>query len=325
MAPHQSTSLREGHRLADLSNFSPPSVVEPTPAPEPPSESDYSLALTPDALTALLKIQAPAGAVTLKGIATQVQAFPKDGPPKAYYGRLALGGASVRFHLDPHSPPAVGDHCLIHGVLTIKATDAVGGDKKEWRATHELMLRGSVVGQWQPTPAASARNGAALALRRESGRLPLSAWVEENDLQSLLIIASDEGKPDLWQGLVRAGKAFRFGSLWVGSVTRRRSWSAWTGSIGTAWKAWPSCEAVAAGWTKWATRQRWCKRCSIGALRSTPQWGTPTPCACSTSLRTKPLPCRMRSARRSRRPWTTSRRTVTRKIGGNAARPKFSV
>ncbi len=201
MAPHQSTSLREGHRLADLPNFSPPSVVEPTPAPEPPSESDYSLALTPDALTALLKIQAPAGAVTLKGIATQVQAFPKDGPPKAYYGRLALGGASVRFHLDPHSPPAVGDHCLIHGVLTIKATDPVGGDKKEWRATHELMLRGSVVGQWQPTPAASARNGAALALRRESGRLPLSAWVEENDLQSLLIIASDEGKPDLWQGL----------------------------------------------------------------------------------------------------------------------------
>lgn len=214
MAEQQSSSNRERQGLADRPSCASSRTVELTAAPEPPSVPEHSPALTPDALTALLKIQAPAGPVTLKGIATQVQAFPKDGPPKAYYGRLALGGASVRFHVDPESPPAVGEHCLIHGVLTIKATDPVGGDKKEWRATHELMLRGSVVGRWQPMPAASARNGAALALRRESGRLPLSAWVEENDLQSLLIIASDEGKPDLWQGLGarRQGLPLRFAS-----------------------------------------------------------------------------------------------------------------
>lgn len=71
----------------------------------------------------------------------------------------------------------------------------------QWLGYAMAVRSGSVVGRWQPTSAASAGNGAALALRRESGRLPLSAWVEENELQSLLIIASDEGKPDLWQGL----------------------------------------------------------------------------------------------------------------------------
>jgi exodeoxyribonuclease VII large subunit len=154
------------------------------------------LALSPDALAALLKIQAPAGPVTLKGKATKLRFFPQDGPPKFCYGRLVLGGASVGFRVDSHSAPSEGDLCLIHGSLVINALNPAG---KEWKATHEIELRGSLVGRWQPT---TPLTGDMLpVLRRDSGRLSLASWVDQNDLWSLVVIASDEGKPDLQQGL----------------------------------------------------------------------------------------------------------------------------
>lgn len=190
----QNPSAGHGHRLHELPDFSPAKEVNPPPAPV--TALDHSLALTPDAVTSLLKIQAPAGAITLKGTATQVRLFPKDGPPKYCYGRLVLSGVSLRFRVDAQTAPADGDHCLIHGTLAVNPVDPAGG---EWKATHEVQLRGSVVGRWQPT--APLAGDVLPALRRENGRLSLASWVAEHDLRSLLVIASDEGKPDLQQGL----------------------------------------------------------------------------------------------------------------------------
>lgn len=190
----QNHSAGHGHRLHELPDFSP--AKEANPPPVTVTALDHSLALTPDAVTSLLKIQAPAGPVTLKGTATQVRLFPKDGPPKYCYGRLVLSGVSLRFRVDAQTAPADGDHCLVHGVLAVNPVDPVGA---EWKATHEVQLRGSVVGRWQPT---TPSTGDMLpVLRRDNGRLSLASWVEQNDLRSLLVIASDEGKPDLQQGL----------------------------------------------------------------------------------------------------------------------------
>lgn len=190
----QNPSAGHGHRLHELPDFS--SAKEADPPPAPVTALDHSLALTPDAVTSLLKVQAPAGPITLKGTVTQVRLFPKDGPPKYCYGRLVLSGVSLRFRVDAQTAPAEGDHCLIHGTLAVNPVDPAGG---EWKATHEVQLRGSVVGRWQPT---TPLTGDVLpALRRENGRFSLASWVAEHDLRSLLVIASDEGKPDLQQGL----------------------------------------------------------------------------------------------------------------------------
>ncbi|PXZ83001.1 hypothetical protein [Pseudomonas aeruginosa] len=106
---------------------------------------DSQAALTPDALTGLLRLAAPEGAVTVKGFATDVRYWSKPGDNKVtrVYGRLVMGESSIRFELQPHADIQENMPVLLHGALRIRPVEA-------YRTTHEVFLVGDAIGRWLP-------------------------------------------------------------------------------------------------------------------------------------------------------------------------------
>ncbi|MBL8297777.1 MAG: hypothetical protein JNN30_05445 [Rhodanobacteraceae bacterium] len=186
------------HSLHLLPNFSSPDAAASAGSD---TESGAYLALTPEALSALLKVAGPDQPVTLKGVASEVYAYPKGSVPKGYYGRLGLGGASVRFRVSAESAPANGEACVIHGALTVRPIGAGDRDGGQWKATHEVLLVGAKVGTWQPAKPANLEAEAVHALRRDDTRTPLASWVARSGTRSLLVIASSGVAADFLVGL----------------------------------------------------------------------------------------------------------------------------
>ena len=154
------------------------------------SPTMQDLALTPQALAGLLKISVPAGAVTVKGIATEVRPWPNDGKVLRIYGRLALGGASVRFELHPHVKIKDDMPVVLHGTLRVKQSDA-------YRATHELSLVGDVAGGWFPHE--PVIDTPSTPLVRTRPRMPLEVAVRTHGLASMGFMVTQTGWQDLRQ------------------------------------------------------------------------------------------------------------------------------
>ncbi|WP_369991596.1 exodeoxyribonuclease VII large subunit [Pseudomonas xanthosomatis] len=157
--------------------------------------------LTPESLNNLLKLTAPTDAITVKGIALEVQYWKKPGETTAskIYGRLGgLGEASIRFELQPYASIKVDDAVVLHGALRIKPFEA-------FRTTHEVVLVGDVAGSWTPCDASQEgeHSRAALApLVRQQPRATLESTFARNGLQSVAFLVNATA----WQDLGSAAK-----------------------------------------------------------------------------------------------------------------------
>lgn len=154
------------------------------------SPSTHDLVLTPDALIGALSISAPSGPVTVRGIAAEVKPWTKAGDSKVtrIYGRLVLGDASIRFELQPYASIQDDAPVVLHGTLRIKKIDV-------FRATHEVILVGDVVGTWVPqvpTPATQA-----VPLIRQQPRISLEAAIAKHGLEAVAILATGTAWNDL--------------------------------------------------------------------------------------------------------------------------------
>lgn len=154
----------------------------------PPSNS--GLALTPDALADALKIEVPSGFVTVKGFATEVKFWSRNGDGKVLkiYGRLVLGDASIRFELQPNAPIQDDVPVILHGALRIKKSDT-------FRTTHEVVLVGDVVGRWVPSDPAPAKP--VVPLIRQQPRIAMEAAVAKYGLDAIAILATGTAWNDL--------------------------------------------------------------------------------------------------------------------------------
>ncbi|HCD6631488.1 exodeoxyribonuclease VII large subunit [Pseudomonas aeruginosa] len=153
----------------------------------------YDLTLTPDALIGALNISAPSGPVTVRGIAAEVKPWSKSGDSKAtrIYGRLVLGDASIRFELQPYASIQDDAPVVLHGTLRIKKIDA-------FRATHEVILVGDVVGTWVPqVPQVPAPTTQAVPLTRQQPRVSLEAAIAKYGLGAVAILATGTAWNDL--------------------------------------------------------------------------------------------------------------------------------
>ncbi|HBP6126777.1 TPA: hypothetical protein NQO09_002906 [Pseudomonas aeruginosa] len=158
---------------------------------EASNDLDSQAALTPDALTGLLRLAAPEGAVTVKGFATDVRYWSKPGDNKVtrVYGRLALGESSIRFELQPHADVQENMPVLLHGALRIKPAEA-------YRTTHEVLLVGDVIGRWLPhTPV--AQEEALAPLVRLQPRLSLEQAIDRHGLEAIAFLATGTAWGDL--------------------------------------------------------------------------------------------------------------------------------
>lgn len=159
-------------------------------------------ALTSESLNNLLKITAPTGSVTVKGIATEVHYWKKPGGIRAskIYGRLGgLGDASIRFELQPYVSIQNNEPVILHGTLRIKPSEAL-------RTTHEVILVGDKVGNWLPEDASQddGRTKEALApLERQQPRLTLEAAVARHGTSAVAFLTTDTA----WQDLTNAASA----------------------------------------------------------------------------------------------------------------------
>ncbi|WP_036998437.1 exodeoxyribonuclease VII large subunit [Pseudomonas chlororaphis] len=158
-------------------------------SPGPISEQ----ALTPEALSTLLKVTVPGGPVTLKGITSEVKYWSKAGESKVsrIYGRLVLGDASIRFELQPHTSVQDEAPVILHGTLRIKPTEA-------FRVTHEVILVGDVVGSWLPHDGVPTIPPEPLV--RLQPRATLEAAVAAYGLESIAFLATGTA----WQDMTKA-------------------------------------------------------------------------------------------------------------------------
>lgn len=158
-------------------------------------------ALTPDALNSLLKITAPTGPVTVKGIATEVHYWKKSGEIHAskIYGRLGgMGEATIRFELPPYASVCDGDAVVLHGTLRIKSLDA-------FRTTHEVILVGDVAGNWSPSQASQFGGPAKAALAplvRQQPRMTLERAIATHGLNAVAFLVTGTA----WQDLTNAAR-----------------------------------------------------------------------------------------------------------------------
>ena len=157
------------------------------------SPSAHDLVLTPDALIGALSISAPSGPVTVRGIAAEVKPRTKAGDSKVIkiYGRLMLGDASIRFELQPYASIQDDAPVVLHGTLRIKKIDA-------FRATHEVILVGDVVGTWVPqVPQVLAPTTQAVPLIRQQPRVSLEVAIAKYGLEAVAILATGTAWNDL--------------------------------------------------------------------------------------------------------------------------------
>lgn len=159
-------------------------------------------ALTPESLNSLLKIAAPTGSVTVKGIATEVHYWKRSGDTRAskIYGRLGgLGDASIRFELQPYASIRENEPVVLHGALRIKPFEA-------FRTTHEVILVGDIVGNWMPYDESQEGGQAketAAPLVRKQPRMTLEAAVARHGPGAMAFLSTSTA----WQDLTNAGSA----------------------------------------------------------------------------------------------------------------------
>ncbi|WP_025804378.1 exodeoxyribonuclease VII large subunit [Pseudomonas chlororaphis] len=148
------------------------------------------LVLTPDALIDALKISAPSGFVTVKGIAAEVKFWSRNGEDKVLkvYGRLVLGDASIRFELQPNAAIQDNAPVILYGALRIKKSET-------FRTTHEVILVGDVVGRWIPYEPVVVAPPTPLV--RQQPRLSLEAAVAKHGLDAIAIFATGTAWNDL--------------------------------------------------------------------------------------------------------------------------------
>lgn len=158
-------------------------------------------ALTPEALNNLLKITAPIGSVTVKGIAAEVLYWKKPGETHAskIYGRLGgLGEASIRFELQPYASVCDGDAVVLHGALRIKPLEA-------FRTTLEVILVGDVAGNWSPSEASQVGGQAKAALApllRQQPRMTLESAIATYGVDAVAFLVTGTA----WQDLTNAAR-----------------------------------------------------------------------------------------------------------------------
>jgi exodeoxyribonuclease VII large subunit len=148
--------------------------------------------VTPEMLRDLLQIECPRGAIMIQGIARETKLWPK-GP--FVYGRLELGGASVRFRAPPEVAPGEGEAVMMRGVLRIEQATKNG---ENWRATHQVTLFGSVVGTWEARQSTAVRSD---DLCPREARTSLGEVMAADGLEKLVIIATDTARRDILQSL----------------------------------------------------------------------------------------------------------------------------
>lgn len=148
------------------------------------------LALTPEALTEMLRVSVPSRPVTVKGMAADVKYWSKNGDGKVLkiYGRLVLGDASIRFELQPHAAVRNDAPVILHGTLRIKKSEA-------FRTTHEVILVGDVVGSWMPYEAVSV--APPIPLVRQQPRVSLEAALAKHGLERIAVFATGTAWNDL--------------------------------------------------------------------------------------------------------------------------------
>lgn len=151
--------------------------------------------LTPEALSERLIITAPPGNVAVQGIAQNIWPWPKEGPPRRIYGRLVLGDFSIRFSTPPEAAPQENEAVIINGVLSVNSARS----ESDWRATHEVILKGHVVGTW--TPRLSQEEFTAIPQRDE--RLPLQSWADACTLNEMVILCTGTAERDINTSLLR--------------------------------------------------------------------------------------------------------------------------
>ncbi|HCE6898419.1 exodeoxyribonuclease VII large subunit [Pseudomonas aeruginosa] len=126
----------------------------------------------------------------MRGIAAEVKPWTKAGDSKVtrIYGRLVLGDASIRFELQPYASIQDDAPVVLHGTLRIKNIDA-------FRATHEVILVGDVVGTWVPqVPAPTTQ---AVPLIRQQPRVSLEVAIAKYGLEAVAILATGTAWNDL--------------------------------------------------------------------------------------------------------------------------------
>ncbi|HGP0152747.1 TPA: exodeoxyribonuclease VII large subunit, partial [Pseudomonas aeruginosa] len=155
-----------------------------------PASPAGELALTPEALAETLRVNAPSGPVTVKGMATDVKYWSRNGDDKVLkiYGRLVLGDASIRFELQPHAAVRNDAPVVLHGSLRIKKSET-------FRTTHEVILVGDVVGSWVPYEPVPLVSPAPLV--RQQPRVSLEAALAKHGLEAIAILATGTAWNDL--------------------------------------------------------------------------------------------------------------------------------
>lgn len=158
-----------------MSNFEPPPQL---------------VALTPEALLDVLKVQGPSERVTMKGIVKELAYWsPATGePPKRCYGRLVLGDTSIKFQVPPETLLHEDEAVLLHGALRITQV-------KSGRMTHEVMLIGDVVSTWLPRQSVGER--ADHRLERVLPPMPLIDFLQEFPPSSLGFLVTDTAWQDI--------------------------------------------------------------------------------------------------------------------------------
>lgn len=158
--------------------------------------------LTPESLNSLLKIAAPTGSVTVKGIASEVHYWKRKGDTRAsrIYGRLSgLGDASIRFELQPYARIRDNECVVLHGALRLKPSEG-------FRTTHEVILVGDILGNWIPhdeLQESGQRKEAAVPLVRRQPRMTLESVVARYGTDAIAFLATNTA----WQDLTNAASA----------------------------------------------------------------------------------------------------------------------
>lgn len=153
--------------------------------------------ITPEALSGLLQVKVPSGSVAVQGIAQDVRPYAKDGTIVKVYGRLALGGFSIRIATPPQAAPQEGEAVIVKGTLGIRPTKP----EHEWRATHEVMLTGHVISNW--TPRTTSEGVTDIPSRDEV--LPFQNFVDRYDLSELVVLCTGTAERDITASLHQAG------------------------------------------------------------------------------------------------------------------------
>jgi hypothetical protein len=144
-----------------------------------------------EALLNQIRIERPTGQVLVKGRVERLSAWPKSNP-RHLFGELVGSERSIEFRCPiGQGPKAVGEHVVLSGTLTLKASPIHQG--------FAVQLVGEAVGSWTPEKPAAP----PVVLERRRGRLPLKNLIAQHGLNSLCLIGSETGLGDARAALLR--------------------------------------------------------------------------------------------------------------------------